>query len=160
MFLNLGMAINNRELRLTELKRFAKIDNINIAQYKVSWLERNIIYNQMEFCDLLFGELLRDRLEIFNREKGEAMSATEYFVYYELYLEWVEALDFLHSQDPPLTAKLNRPLISLNHPTRFLRLFDIQTRKSGECMNAVIFGELQDVGQLLKNALVIFEFDK
>ena len=155
------MAISRREQLLDELKRFAKLENIHIAQYKVSWIEKNVIYNQMEFCETYFGEIIIRRLEIFNRNKDQAMSVCEYFVYFELFREWVKALDYLLEHKPQLTStKLNKPLISMNHPTQFLRLVDIRTRQSFEMQMGSAYGDLMEIGLILRNATHIFDFDR
>ncbi len=113
---------------LEESKILAKIRSDNIVHYNNSWIDKSgILYIQMELCFNTLERIMEQKLKYFKRKCFELMNETEYYISSELFIEILEAVNYLHSLKPPIIHRDLNPtniLITRGSNGRFVRVAD------------------------------------
>jgi serine/threonine protein kinase len=121
----------SEEVNLKEIRLMAILKNEHIVQYKSTWLEHSgplsdssdssygnsnsndqvlMIYLQMELC----ATTLKDLIELMNEQfisitSNNDISRIEIYLGFEIFLEIVEGLFYLHSLNPPIIHRDLKP---------------------------------------------------
>ena len=91
---------------MKELRIMAKIKSDYVVHYNHSWIENNeTLYIQMELCFNTLEAIMEQKLNDFKRI-NELMNETEYFISSELFIEILEAVNYLHSLNPQIIQRL------------------------------------------------------
>ena len=102
---NLDKQYLSREIQiLNELK------SERVVRYINTMIDNNnILYIQMEFCWNNLENILKYKHKVFKREKNERMEELEYFISCKIFIELIEALNYLHEQNPPIIHRDVKP---------------------------------------------------
>ncbi|CAG2160932.1 unnamed protein product, partial [Oppiella nova] len=130
--------VYNRKIEYREIKILSKLNDEYVIKYYDSWRESeqgqgdpNELYIQMELCSFNLGELLVKKNTYFNSalymSSGLGM---EYFIAYHLFKEILEAVEYVHTQEPPI---IHRDL----NPRNILILFNLEHNR---CIKLGDFG--------------------
>ncbi len=128
----LFLVSQSEEVNLKEIRLMAILKNEHIVQYKSTWLEHSrplsdssdssdgnshsndqvfMIYLQMELC----AHTLKDLIKLMNEHESicsasnDDISKIEIYLGFEIFLEIVEGLFYLHSQNPPIIHRDLKP---------------------------------------------------
>ena len=63
----------------------------------------------MELCSNNLQNILENKHEIFNRKNNDQMCELEYYISCKIFIELVEALNYLHKQSPPIIHRDIKP---------------------------------------------------
>ncbi len=117
-----------KEKSLKELRIMAKIKSDYVVHYNHSWIENNeTLYIQMELCFNTLKAIMKQKQNDFKRKRFEVMTALEYYISSELFKEILEAVNYLHSLEPPIIhrdLKPNNILITEGLNGRFVKIAD------------------------------------
>jgi serine/threonine protein kinase len=124
----LGLSDEIKSKSLIELQIMAKIRSDYVVRYYNSWIENNeILYIQMELCFNTLKGIMEQKLNEFKRNSFEVMTPLEYYISSELFKEILEAVNYLHSFEPPIIHRDLKPeniLITEGKNDRFVKLAD------------------------------------
>jgi serine/threonine protein kinase len=117
-----------KEKSLKELQIMAKISSDYVVHYTHSWIENNeMLYIQMELCFNTLKGIIEQKQNEFKRNRFEVMTPLEYYISSELFIEILEAVNYLHSLKPPIIHRDLKPtniLITKGLNGRFVKLAD------------------------------------
>jgi serine/threonine protein kinase len=117
-----------KEKSLKELQIMAQIRSDYTVNYNNSWIEKNeILYIQMELCFNTLKGIMEQKLNEFKRTRSEVMTPLEYYISSELFKEILEAVNYLHKQNPAIIHRDLKPsniLITEGKNGRFVKLGD------------------------------------
>jgi serine/threonine protein kinase len=117
-----------KEEFLKELRIEAKIRSDYTVNYNNSWIENNeMLYIQMELCFNTLKGIMEQKLNEFKRTRSEVMTPLEYYISSELFKEILEAVNYLHKQNPAIIHRDLKPsniLITEGKNGRFVKLGD------------------------------------
>jgi serine/threonine protein kinase len=106
----------------------AKIRSDYVVHYNHSWIENNeILYIQMELCFNTLEGIVEQKLNDFKRKRFELMNEIEYFISSELFIEILEAVNYLHSLKPQIIHRDLKPtniLITEGLNGRYVKIAD------------------------------------
>ncbi|CAG2163752.1 unnamed protein product [Oppiella nova] len=92
----------NQRPELKELRNLAKVRSEYVVLYYNSWIERNALFIQMEYCSQNLKNILKLKRQVFGRQSGETMDCVEYFFSCEIFRQILESV---HALEAPV-AKL------------------------------------------------------
>ncbi len=117
-----------KEKTLKELQILAKMKSDYTVKYNNSWIENNeMLYIQMELCFNTLKKVIELKQMQFKRNQFEIMTSLEYYISSELFKEILEAVNYLHKQNPPIIHRDLKPtniLITEGLNGRFVKLCD------------------------------------
>ena len=86
---------------LREVETMMKVKGERIVRYFDSWMDsKDNIYIQMEFCSNNLKNILQKRRKVFPRNKFQPMNRIEYYICCQIFIELLEAVDYLHQYKP------------------------------------------------------------
>ena len=104
-----------------------------VVKFFDSWPESNYRYILMERSSDNFLNVIKLKYECFVRNKGEAMTAVEYYISCQLFKEVLECVQYLHSLNPQIIHRDLKPnnVLIAKEPTngRYLKLCDFGNAK-------------------------------
>ena len=93
-----------------EIQILSEIKNARIIEYiKTEIDHNNILYIHMEFCSDSLKNILQYKHLAFNREKKEQMTELEYYISCKIFIELLEALNYLHELTPTIIHRDIKP---------------------------------------------------
>ncbi|CAG2171755.1 unnamed protein product, partial [Oppiella nova] len=93
-------AIKITELRPAAIKELQMLaQSIYVVKLESFWSENDNIFIQMEYCHENLKNMLDIRHAAFNREQSELMSTIEYYMFSQLFLELIEAVNYLNKMN-------------------------------------------------------------
>ena len=119
-----------------EVQIMSQLKGPAIVKFYSAWMEDNeFIYILMELCQDNMRRLIDHKPVVFDRDKGAAISRTEYFISWHLLKELIEAVNYLHSCTPKIIHRDLKPanvLVTDGHGGSFIKLCDFGLSKTHE----------------------------
>ena len=102
---SLDMKYISREIQiLSELK------SERVVRYISSMIDNNnSLYIQMELCSNNLKDILENKHKVFKRKIDQQMEEIEYFISCKIFIEILEAVNYLHQQSPPIIHRDIKP---------------------------------------------------
>ena len=93
-----------------EIEILNKLKSERVVQYINTYIDNdNILHIQMELCSNNLKNILGNKHKVFKRDKNEQMTELEYLISFNIFIELVEALNYLHEQSPPIIHRDIKP---------------------------------------------------
>ena len=84
-----------------EIQILKALNSERVVRYFNAMIDyNNILHIQMEFCSENLKNILEYKHIIFKRKKNEKMKELEFFISCKIFIELIEALNYLHEQKP------------------------------------------------------------
>ncbi len=159
---------------MKEIKIIAKFKNEHTVQYKSSWFQNSYpscdsssssgdklddaapqkvltFYIKMELCEITFKELVDSIYQTFLPERDQKVSMIGIYLKSELFLEIVEGLKYLHSQNPPILhrdLKPNNILVTTGSHGKNIKIsdFGLSVMHERKLINNIIVSQTHTMG--------------
>ena len=93
-----------------EIHILSKIRNKRIVRYLKTQIDNNnILHIHMEYCSDNLKNILEYKHIVFKRDQHAPMEELEYFISCQIFIELLEALNYLHKQQPPIIHRDIKP---------------------------------------------------
>ena len=93
-----------------EIQILKKLNSERVVRYIDTIIDDyNLLYIQMEFCSDNLKNILKYKNIVFNRKMEEEMSELEYYISCKIFMELLEAMDYLHKLTPPIIHRDIKP---------------------------------------------------
>jgi tRNA A-37 threonylcarbamoyl transferase component Bud32 len=110
-----------------EIAIMAKIQSDYIVHYITSWIERQVVYIQMEFCDENLDETIRYIKNYLLSKNKRILSQIGFCIASEIFKQINKGLQFLHEHNPPIIHRDLKPfniLLKYDGRKKFIRIAD------------------------------------
>ena len=95
---------------IREIEAMIKVKGERIVRYMDSCVDHNYnIYIQMEFCSNNLKKILQNRRKVFVRNNCQPMNRIEYFICGQIFIELLEAVNYLHQYKPQIMHRDLKP---------------------------------------------------
>ena len=95
---------------IREIEAMIKVKGERIVRYMDSCVDHNYnIYIQMEFCSNNLKNILQNRRKVFPRSDSQPMNRIEYYICCQIFIELLEAVDYLHQYKPQIMHRDLKP---------------------------------------------------
>ena len=95
---------------IREIEAMIKVKGERIVRYMDSCVDHNYnIYIQMEFCSNNLKNILQNRRKVFPRNDSQPMNRIEYYICCQIFIELLEAVDYLHQYKPQIMHRDLKP---------------------------------------------------
>ena len=95
---------------IREIEAMIKVKGERIVRYMDSCVDHNYnIYIQMEFCSNNLKNILQNRRKVFPRSDSQPMNRIEYYICCQIFIELLEAINYLHQYKPQIMHRDLKP---------------------------------------------------
>ena len=95
---------------IREIEAMIKVKGERIVRYMDSCVDHNNnVYIQMEFCSNNLENILQSRRKVFPRSDSQPMNRIEYYICWQIFIELLEAVDYLHQYNPQIMHRDLKP---------------------------------------------------
>ena len=95
---------------IREIEAMIKVKGERIVRYMDSCVDHNYnIYIQMEFCSNNLKNILQTRRKVFQRSNSQPMNRIEYYICCQIFIELLEAVNYLHQYKPQIMHRDLKP---------------------------------------------------
>ncbi|CAG2164730.1 unnamed protein product [Oppiella nova] len=94
---------------LKEVENLVKVKSQYVVECYQSWPEPGFLFIQMEFCSQNLKDILKDKPQVFDRQKNDPLGCVEYFISCEIFRQILESVQYLHELEPPVIHRDLKP---------------------------------------------------
>ena len=95
---------------IREIEAMIKVKGERIVRYMDSCVDQKYnIYIQMEFCSNNLKNILQNRPKVFPRPNSQRMNRIEYYICCQIFIELLEAVNYLHQYKPQIIHRDLKP---------------------------------------------------
>ena len=93
-----------------EIEIMSELKSERVVQYMKTKIDvNNTLYIQMEFCSDNLKNILDNKHSAFRRDNYDQMNELEYYISYKIFIDLIEALNYLQEQTPPIIHRDIKP---------------------------------------------------